>query len=431
VHLYNSTSALQREVVFNKSKEEIKALAVSGARIFMRFADEMGRERFIFEYSPESFSQTEPDYAVEVCNAVIEVWRDMPVIINLPFTVETATPNVYADMIEYVSERLLDRDRITVSLHAHNDRGTAVAATELSLLAGADRVEGTLFGNGERTGNADIVTLAMNLYMQGIDPGLDFSRMDEAIEIYERSTALSVHPRHPYAGALVYTAFSGSHQDAIRKGMARMAERPGVWEVPYLPIDPKDVGRSYDPIIRINSQSGRGGVAYILESRYGVMLPKPMQKDFGPAVTAVSDARGAELQPEEIYELFKETYINITSPVELANYSETREGDTSRLKAVIKIEGNEKTVSGEGNGVVDAFCRALTAETGVAFEITNYSEHSLEYGSKSRAITYMEIAVGDKTYFGAGVSGNIITSSLRAVVSALNRYYSGVSIIAE
>lgn len=423
VHLYNATSPLHRELVFQKTKKETTALAVEGAELLCRLGQEYGRDRFAFEYSPECFSQTEPDYAVEVCNEVITCWEGWPAIMNLPFTVETAMPNAHADMIEYVCGRLKNRDNVVVSLHAHNDRGTAVAATELCLLAGADRVEGTLFGNGERTGNADIITLAMNLYAQGIDPELDFSNIDKAINIYTEFTALPVHPRHPYAGDLVYTAFSGSHQDAIRKGMTRMKEKGGPWTMPYLPIDPMDVGRSYDPIIRVNSMSGAAASAYILETNYGIMVPKPMQRDFGPKVTAASDSRVSELSGDDVYQLFKDTYINISSPAELVTWKETREGDTSHISSVVKWKDMEKPIEGKGDGVVEAFCNGLMKLTGIHFDIKHYSQHALETGREARAITYIGIsAESNATTYGAGVSRNVTTSSLKAVVSALNAY---------
>jgi len=429
VHLYNSTSPLQRDVVFQKSREEITQLAVSGAKLLNELADELGRERFIFEYSPESFSQTEPEYAVEICNAVIDCWAGRPTTINLPFTVESATPNAHADVVEYMCAHLKNRENIIISLHAHNDRGTAVAATELCLLAGADRVEGTLFGNGERTGNADIITLAMNLYSQGIDPGLDFSNIDAAIAIYEKSTGLPVHPRHPYAGDLVYTAFSGSHQDAIRKGMARMKNGASQWAVPYLPIDPKDVGRSYDPIIRINSQSGRGGVAYILETHGGIHMPKLMQQDFGPIVTYVSDTRGAELTSDEICKLFLDTYIKPDSPAQLINWKDTRENETSHLlTGNIKLNGAQTPIEGHGDGVLEAFCQGFSAATGINFSIAHYSQNAMDTdaGTRAKAISYVGISVENdahaKIIFGVGVSSSVTTSSIRAVVSAVNRY---------
>ena len=426
VHLYNSTSALQRDVVFAKSREEITEIAVQGAILIDKLANEYGRERFVFEYSPESFTGTELDYALEICGAVLDIWKPTPdnkAIINLPSTVEMATPNVYADQIEYMNDRLAYRDSIWLSLHAHNDRGTGVAATELGLLAGADRVEGTLFGNGERTGNADIMNLALNLYTQGIDPGLDFSNIDALVSLYERYTGMIIHPRHPYAGSLVYTAFSGSHQDAINKGMMKMKEHPERWEVPYLPIDPKDVGRSYDPIIRINSQSGKGGVAYILEQNYGIIIPKSMQPYVGETVQKCTDNTGSELKSEQIYDLFMKEFVNLESPLSLIRYNEVTNGETV-VEAVVKKDGELKEIHGKGEGILDAFCKALRDELGLNFDIIQYNEHSLEYSSKSRAITYVEISdANGKKLFGAGISSNISKSSLRAVISAVNKIY--------
>jgi 2-isopropylmalate synthase len=425
VHLYNSTSTLQRDVVFGMSKDEIKDIALKGAVMLEKFANEYGRERFIFQYSPESFTGTEMDYAADVCNAVIDVWKpsaDRKVIINLPSTVEMTTPNVYADQIEYMCRNLKNRQNVVVSLHAHNDRGTGVAATELALLAGADRVEGTLFGNGERTGNADIINVAMNLYSQGVAPGLDFSKIDDIVDMYESFTDLSVHPRHPYAGELVFTAFSGSHQDAINKGMAKRKERgEHIWEIPYLPIDPADIGRGYEPIIRINSQSGKGGAAFILERNYGLAVPKAMQQDFGKIVTKRSDETGCELLPENIYELFMACYVNVTSPVKFNAYKEISNGDIY-VMADITLDGRAREISGRGNGLMSAFSAGLCEELNTRFEITNYSEHSMDYGTKSRAITYVQI-IDEKGvyYFGAGMSSSISKSSLRAVVSAVNR----------
>jgi len=424
VHLYNSTSTLQRDVVFRKSKDEIKALAVSGAEQVLALAEQHGRERFLFEYSPESFTGTELDYALEVCNAVLDVWKpsaQYPVIINLPSTVEMATPNVYADQIEYICRHIKYREHVVISLHAHNDRGTGVAATELAVMAGADRVEGTLFGNGERTGNADILTLALNLFSQGIDPELDFTDIDKVVEIYERMTKLDVHPRHPYAGYLVFTAFSGSHQDAIKKGIDALPADKAQWEVPYLPIDPMDVGRSYAPIIRINSQSGKGGVAYILETFFGLRLPKDMQPDFSKIVTAVSDTSHKELLPEELYQLFRAEYVNLEAPLSLLGYAEKANGMTA-VTSTLTVRGEEKQITGEGEGIIDAFAHSLQNALGIRFEIVDYSEHSMEYGQKSRAITYVCIKddAGRKV-FGAGLSSSISKSSLKAVVSAVNR----------
>ncbi len=429
VHLYNSTSTLQRDVVFNKSKQEIIELAVFGAKMIDELSDEYGKEHFLFEYSPESFTGTEMDYAAEICNAVLDVWKpahERKVIINLPSTVEMATPNVYADQIEYMCTHLKYRDDVLVSLHAHNDRGTAIASTELGMLAGADRVEGTLFGNGERTGNADILNIALNLFSQGIDPELDFTQINKAIEIYEASTGIAVHPRHPYAGDLVYTAFSGSHQDAIKKGMAKMSEHPDRWEVPYLPIDPADVGRSYDPIIRINSQSGKGGIAYILEHNYGLIVPKSMQQEFSLIVTRVSDRENRELSPEEIYALFMDNYKDIKKPVEIVYYNESTKGKTVTVTSDVVIDGVAKQIVESGNGILDAFCKSLQKELDIKFDVVNYSEHSLSFGNKSRAITYIQIYDKDhNSYFGAGTSSNISKSSLRAVVSAVNKMRKG------
>lgn len=424
VHLYNSTSTLQRDVVFNKSKEEITDLAVFGAKMVLDLANKYGRDRFIFEYSPESFTGTEMDYAVEICNAVLDVWQPTPehkVIVNLPNTVEMATPNVYADQVEYVCDNIKYRKDVIISLHAHNDRGTAVADSELGIMAGADRVEGTLFGNGERTGNADILTIALNMFSQGIDPELDFSSINDTIKIYEASTGLSVSPRHPYAGDLVYTAFSGSHQDAIKKGMAKMVEHPERWEVPYLPIDPLDVGRNYDPIIRINSQSGKGGVAYILETNYGLQLPKSMQQDFSAIVTKASVEQDKELTPEEIYDLFIDTYY-VKEPVSVIHYSEKASNDNVDLFTDLIINDEKVTIESVGNGIMDAFSKGLSEKLGIQFNIAHYSEHAMEFGNKSRAITYIQI-YDDKqnAYFGIGISSNIAKSSLRAVVSAVNR----------
>jgi len=425
VHLYNSTSTLQRDVVFHKDMDAIKGLAVEGAEIVRDCAEKYGRERFIFEYSPESFTGTEMNYAAEVCNAVLDVWEPGPdnkVIINLPDTVQMSMPNVYADQIEYMCEHLRYRSHIIVSLHAHNDRGTGVAATELALLAGADRVEGTLFGNGERTGNADLVTLAMNLYSHGIDPGLDFSDVNGLIAFYEEATGLPVHPRHPYAGDLVFTAFSGSHQDAINKGMAAMrANHPHRWEVPYLPIDPADLGRSYDPIIRINSQSGKGGVAYVLEQGFSIHLPKDMQQDCGNLVTQVSDEKKRELKPDEIYQLFMDHYVNVESPVALVSYHEKGNGETV-VSSVIAVNGEEKQIVGSGDGLIEGFCNAIQKHMGVSFEVAGYSQHALGYGTKSRAITYVSIKDnGGRVFYGAGLSSSISKSSIKAIISAINR----------
>ena len=424
VHLYNSTSTLQRAVVFQKNKEEIKEIAVSGAKLLKEYAQQYGPERFLFEYSPESFTGTEIDYAADICNAVLDVWQPTPQhksIINLPATVEMSTPNIYADQIETMCKTIKGRQNVIISLHTHNDRGTAVAAAELGLMAGADRVEGTLFGNGERTGNSDVLTLAMNLYSQGINPQLDFSVIDKIVEIYQDMTHMVVHPRHPYAGELVFTAFSGSHQDAINKGIAQLNKDASYWEVPYLPIDPSDIGRSYEAIIRINSQSGKGGIAYVLEKKYGLQLPKKMRQHFSQIIKDASDKLHKEMLVEEIYDLFCKEYINVASPVELVSYKE-ESGTETNVSAVLIINGVQKTISGSGNGLLSAFCSGLIAATQKEFEIKYYTEHSLEYGAKSSAITYMEVIdKAGELYFGAGVDSNISRSSILAIISAANK----------
>ncbi|WP_294465823.1 2-isopropylmalate synthase [uncultured Anaerofustis sp.] len=428
VHLYNSTSVLQRDVVFNASKEEVTKIAVKGAKKFLEEMKKYPETEFTFEYSPESYTGTEMDYAVEICNAVIDVWHGHvknKIIINLPSTVEMATANIYADQIEYCSERLHHREDVVLSLHAHNDRGTGVAATELALMAGADRVEGTLFGNGERTGNCDIMVVAMNMYSQGIDPKLDFTKMRELGDLFERLTRMEIHPRHPYVGSLVFTAFSGSHQDAIRKGMAKREERKQqIWEVPYLPIDPKDVGGTYDPIVRINSQSGKGGVAFVLEQNYGLYLPKAFQRDFSKVTTAVSDKHHRDLAPEVIFDIFKKEYINNERPIKLIRYKETTKDEDKdvSVKAIIEYNGKEAEVNGSGNGIIDAFTHALENHFDVEMEVTDYREHSMEYGTNARAISYIQIEGKDhKMYYGAGVSSNITLSSFYAVVSVANK----------
>lgn len=427
VHLYNSTSTLQRDVVFNFGKKECIELAVSGAQMIKDAIEkDTSRTEWICEYSPESFSGTEPDFAVEICDSVLDVWQpteDNKAIINLPGTVEMASPNVYADQVEYFCTNTRWRKQMIVSIHPHNDRGTAVAATELGMMAGADRVEGTLFGNGERTGNADIVTIAMNLFMHGIDPELDFSDMNRVVEMYEECTGLEVHARHPWAGKLVFTAFSGSHQDAINKGLKRMKQHPDHWEVPYLPIDPRDVGRDYAPIIRINSQSGKGGVAYVLESNFGLQLPKTFQKDFGVVCTNLSDKKHCELKPQEIFELFDDIYINVKNPYELSGYREDSLDESHvNVEANIKTPDGSMAIRGSGNGLLDAFCDGIEKALNIKFSITSYHEHAMESGSDSAAITYVEIADDQGTkHLGAGISSSVTKSSLRAVVSAMNR----------
>lgn len=429
IHLYNSTSTLQRDVVFGKSQDEIIALAVYGAGLVKEYAekDTSGTE-YVFEYSPESFSGTEPDFAVRICDAVLDVWQPTPekkAIINLPNTVEMTMPNIYADMVEYYCVHTRYRESTILSVHPHNDRGTAVASTELSLLAGADRVEGTLFGNGERTGNVDILTLALNMFSQGIDPELDFSDINQSIDVFERNTGMSVNPRQPYAGALVYTAFSGSHQDAINKGVKALERDDSklIWEVPYLPIDPADVGRSYDPIIRINSQSGKGGMAYILERRFGYRLPKEMQKEYSLFVTERSDREARELAFDELLDIFKEHYENVGEPLELIRFEEKTLSESEvEIRAEVTYEGREERLEAVGNGVLDAFNNALCARFGQKAGICMYSQHALNKESTSRAISYLGLQIDgtDRVYYGAGSSRNITKASLRALVSAWN-----------
>lgn len=426
VHLYNSTSTLQREVVFGNTKEETIDLAVSGAKLFLEYEAGQPETDFFFEYSPESFTGTEMPFAVEICNAVLDVWKpdaNKKVIINLPSTVEMTTPNIYADQIEYCSNNLKYRENVILSVHAHNDQGCAVAATELALMAGAQRAEGTIFGNGERTGNTDLVCVALNLFTQGIDPKLDFSHIDDAVKMFEKSTRMELSPRHPYAGNLVYTAFSGSHQDAIRKGMNAMRKHPDRWEVPYLLIDPKDVGRSYDPIVRINSQSGKGGVAFVLQQNYGIMLPKAMQQDLSYVITNVSDKKHSDLTPNDVKDIFEEQYVDISSPLELKFYRQSIVDNVVHNSTDMTVDKKEVTIEGEGNGVIEAFCHALESNLGLTLEVINYSEHSMEYGTKARAISYMQILINDEEYFGAGTSSDITKSSYRAIISALNNYY--------
>lgn len=431
VHLYNSTSVLQRRVVFNKSKEEIINIGVKGAKLLMEYKDKYPETDFSFEYSPESFTGTELEYALEICEAILDVWKPTPekkAILNLPATVEMTTPNVYADQIEWFSKNINNRNSVIISLHTHNDRGTSTAASELGLLAGADRIEGTLFGNGERTGNLDIMTMALNIYTHGIDPELDFSNLHKIVDIYEECTKMNVHDRHPYAGKLVYTAFSGSHQDAIRKGLkVRNEEKNEFWEVPYLPIDPHDVGREYEEIIRINSQSGKGGAAFIMENEFGFILPKAMHDDFGKLVKNQSDLLGTELSGAQIYDLFKNEYLNRKSPYLLKSYTiqsvqnvETDE-NTVNIQALLSVDGKEINISGTGNGPVDAFFNALHASNINGCHFISYDEHALGTGSDSKAATYIQIEDNGQKYFGVGVSENIDTSSLNALISAINR----------
>ena len=425
VHLYNSTSLAQREQVFKRSKEEIKEIAITGAKLFNKIAEEMGTN-FRYEYSPESFTGTEPEYALEVCNAVLDIWKPTPdrkAIINLPVTVELSSPHVYADQVEYMCENLKYRDAIEVSLHPHNDRGCAVADCELGILAGADRIEGTLFGNGERTGNADIVTLALNMYAQGVDPCLELGNMPEISELYERVTRMQVYDRQPYAGKLVFAAFSGSHQDAIAKGMKWREEKNcDTWTVPYLPIDPGDVGREYETdVIRINSQSGKGGIGYLLEHNFGYVLPVKMREDVGYTVKSVSDHAHAELSPAEVLDVFNETYVNINNHIKLIDYHFVR---TPGIKVMltVEIDGEIKELTADGNGRLDAVSNAIKRHLGIEFSNLTYEEHALTKGSSSQAITYVSLALPDgETVWGAGIHDDIIASSIQALFSAVNR----------
>jgi len=431
VHVYNSTSVAQRQQVFRKSKDEIKQMAVDGAKLLKELTEEAGAN-YRFEYSPESFTGTEPEYALEVCNAVLDVWQPTPdhkAIINLPATVEMSMPHVFGMQIAYMNQNLKYRDGVVLSLHPHNDRGCGVADTEMGLLAGADRVEGTLFGNGERTGNVDLVTVGMNMFALGIDPQLDFSNMPELVETYETLTGMEVGPRQPYAGQLVFAAFSGSHQDAIAKGMKWKDEKnPDKWTLPYLYIDPKDVGREYDgDVIRINSQSGKGGVGFIMEKKYGIDMPKKMREDFGYCVKGVSDHKHKELMPDEIYKIFQDEYVNIETPYKLIDFLLKKEPDGTRSGTVeVEIDGKHETFEARGNGRLDAVSNAIQRELGVTYKDLTYSEHALELGQSSRAMAYIGITGTDgKVTWGAGMDTDIITASIQALFSAVNRMKAG------
>ena len=426
VHVYNSTSLAQREQVFRKSKEEIKQIAVDGAKLLKRLADET-EGNFRFEYSPESFTGTEPEYALDVCNAVIDVWQPTPekkVIINLPVTVQMSLPHVYASQIEYMSDNMNCRENVILSLHPHNDRGTGVADTELGLLAGADRVEGTIFGNGERTGNVDIVTLALNMYTHGVDPKLDFSNMPEVVETYERLTGMNVDPRQPYGGKLVFAAFSGSHQDAIAKGMKYIEEKcENCWTVPYLPVDPKDLGREYDgDVIRINSQSGKGGIGYLMEQRFGFNIPKKMREDFGYIVKGVSDHLHKELQPDEIFNIFKDTYINIDKSMKMIETHFEQKDNGIVAHITVSRDGENEVLTGSGNGRLDAVNNAFDSILMGKYTIDTYEEHAIGTGSNSKACAYIGLSdsYGNITW-GVGIHDDIINASIIALISAINR----------
>ena len=437
VHFYNSTSTLQRKVVFKTDMQGVIDIAIDGAKLIYELTEEEKKKNpdmnIRFEYSPESFSGTEMDNAVEICRQVMEelhITKENPIILNLPSTVEGSTPNGYADQIEYFCRHLPNRENAIISLHPHNDRGTGVAAAELGLLAGADRLEGTLFGNGERTGNVDIVTLALNMWTQGVDPKLDFHDINKIKGVYERATKMVVPPRHPYAGELVFTAFSGSHQDAINKGKNYMEEHGGdYWDIPYLPIDPADVGREYEPIIRINSQSGKGGMAYILANDYGIKMPKAMQGEFSAVVQKACDESGKEIQPDEVFDIFQKEYRNVCGPYRLLNYKITEEKNekdyltTVHFKGELKYKDNEPVkISGDGSGPIGAFCEAMNKAGLSNYEFVDYSEHAISVGSDSKAISYIHIKNPQgKDIFGIGVSHNIGYASMKGIICAINR----------
>ena len=432
IHIYNSTSTLQRDVVFNMGREEIKQIAVDGTKMVKKYME--GFDGNIqLQYSPESFTGTELDFALDICEAVKEVWQptvENPIIFNLPATVEMTTPNVYADQIEWMSRHFTERDKIVLSIHPHNDRGCGVAASELALLAGADRIEGTLFGNGERTGNVDILNIAYNMFSQGINPELDIENVNEIIDVYERCTKMDIDPRHPYAGKLVFTAFSGSHQDAINKGLHAMEQRNSeYWEVPYLPIDPADLGREYEPIVRINSQSGKGGVAFVMDTFYGFKLPKGMHKEFADVIQAISEKQG-EVAPEQIMEEFKKDYLDRKEPMHFRKCritdTETADGEFATLvKLTYTDHGIEKYFDGIGNGPIDAVQRGLEEALGIQIKVLDYTEHALASGSGAQAASYIHLvdqSTGKATY-GVGISSNITRASIRGIFSAVNRLF--------
>jgi len=437
MHLYNSTSTVQREQVFKMSRDEIRGIAVQGATWVRDYAAQQADTDWQFQYSPESFTNTELDYAIEVCDAVIAVWQPLTgnkIIINLPATVEVATPNVYADQIETICDRISHRDQVSISLHTHNDRGCGVAAAELGVMAGADRIEGTLLGNGERTGNMDIVTMAMNIYSQGIDPELDLSDMDRIISVVERCTQLPVHPRHPYAGELVFAAFSGSHQDAINKCLAidaREREINGAdshWKVAYLPIDPRDVGRSYQEVIRINSQSGKGGVAYVLEQDYGLILPRWLQVDFSPEVQRQAEASESEVSTAQIRRIFDTTYLEVEGAMKVESYQAARSQSTDHLSAVLVSGDNRVEIASDGKGILDAFVGAINARLDSRLVIVDYSEHTLGDNEQSEAMAYVQLNIGGQRVCGAGCSEDIVGASLRAVLNAIARAGIGIDV---
>lgn len=429
IHLYNSTSTLQRRVVFRMDRQGIIDIAKRGAEQIRTLAEKTPETKIIYQYSPESFTGTELDFAVQICEEVMDIYEptpENPLIVNLPATVEMASPNFYADQIEWFCRNVKNRDCLRISVHPHNDRGTGVAAAELALMAGADRVEGTLFGNGERTGNVDIVTLGLNMFTQGIDPGLDFSDINSIVRTFEYCNQLEVHPRHPYAGELVFTAFSGSHQDAINKGLKAYKEsNTGLWEVPYLPIDPADVGRSYDAVIRINSQSGKGGIAYVLETDYGITLPRRLQIEFSKVIQEVSDKEGIELRSDRIWDLFVKEYLEQDGELDFIEHTtipDVTNRDLRILNARMVRNGQETEIEGSGTGPIDAYMAALSKAIGIDMDVVDYREHSSGGGGKAAdAVAYVEIRAGEQTLFGVGRDKNIVAASLKAVTSAANR----------
>ncbi|WP_026887278.1 2-isopropylmalate synthase [Clostridium beijerinckii] len=432
VHIYNSTSVLQRDVVFNMSKEEIKKIAVEGTKLVKEYAGSFEGE-ILLEYSPESFTGTELEYAIEICDAVLDIWeanKENKVIINLPSTVQMDTPNVYADQVEWMCRNFKDRERVIVSVHPHNDRGTGVSDAELAMLAGADRVEGTLFGNGERTGNVDILTIAYNMFSHGINPELNIENVNEIIEVYERCVKIPVHVRHPYAGNLVFTAFSGSHQDAINKGIKKYKERHNnIWQVPYLPIDPSDLGREYEALVRINSQSGKGGIAFVMDHCYGFKIPKTMRKEFADVIQKISEGKG-EVSPTEVKAAFDKEYLNLEIPFKLvkcrvSDISDNGCEEDTKVNVSIIHDGQEREIEGIGNGPIDAFKSALSRSSLINVKIIDYTEHALSTGSEAQAAAYVYMERNDtmKKTFGVGVDSNITRASIKSMISALNRLY--------
>jgi 2-isopropylmalate synthase len=426
VHLYNSTSTLQRRVVFGLPRQGIVDIAVKGTRLIRELSETVKDTDVLFEYSPESFTGTELEFSVEICSAVMDTWHptaDKKMILNLPATVEMATPNVYADQIEWFGRNMKNRHLYHLSLHPHNDRGTATAAAELGMMAGADRVEGTLFGNGERTGNVDVVNLALNMFTQGVDPGLDVSNIKELVEIAEYCNRLPVHCRHPYAGELVFTAFSGSHQDAIKKGVAARQRDPGaLWEVPYLPIDPDDIGRRYEPVIRINSQSGKGGIAYVMEQDFGFVLPRKLQVEFSKTVQSITDDTGAELSPKQIWDAFQSDYLDDAGGVRLVSVDFQKQGEARRVVAELAQAGEVRRIEGSGNGPIDALVAGLRSEWPLACEVLDFHQHSLGKGANAVSVAYVELSIeGEGTSYGVGRHESILSASILAVLSAINR----------